>query len=297
MSLIEFVTSEYAIHLAILIGIYLILTQSLNLTLGLGQLFNFAHVAAYAIGAYVTALLSTEAGASFWVCTLASTCVSGFFAFALGAIALRLTADYFAIGTLAFSSMVSAVLINWKGLTHGVLGIPGIPRPELFNIDLYQNVHFLALVAVAAALTQVFFYFVQAGPLGRSVRALAECETAAAALGKNTTRIRNLTFLFSSSAAGLAGSFFAYYLNYIDPSSFGLGEMLFLLTVIIVGRPGSFWGVIGATVFLVLLPEPLRFVEINSAYLGPMRQLLHAIILFLVVWWRRNALFPEQRQV
>jgi len=296
-SFVEFITSDYTIHLAILVSLYLILAQSLNLTFGLGQLFNLAHVASYAVGAYATALLSTEGGYSFWSCILASVLLSGLFSVLLGAIALRLSSDYFAIGTLAFSSVVSALLINWRSLTHGVLGVPGIPRPELLGIDFYENSHFLLLIGVGTILTQALFFVLYASPFGRSLRALAEFERAAASLGKNTTLIRNIAFCISSALAGFAGSFFAYYLNYIDPSSFGIGEMVFVLTIVIVGSPGSFWGVIGATFFLVLLPEPLRFLDISSAYMGPMRQLLHAVILFIVVWWKRDTLFPQRRQV
>jgi branched-chain amino acid transport system permease protein len=231
------------------------------------------------------------------VCITVSVLLSGLFAVLLGGIALRLSNDYFAIGTLAFSSVVTALLINCKSVTNGVLGIPGIPRPELFGIDFYQNSNFLALIFTFALATQAALYLVYASPLGRSLRAVAEHERAVATLGRDSRLIRNIAFFISSSLAGLAGSFFAYYLNYIDPSSFALGEMVFVLTIVIVGKPGSFWGAIGATIFLVLLPEPLRFVEINSAYLGPMRQLLHATILFGVVWWNRNRLFPQHRQV
>ena len=294
---LSILTSEYAIHLAILASLYIILAQSLNLTLGLGQLFNLAHVASYAVGSYATALLATEMGASFGICLLASMLTSGFFAFALGGIALRLSSDYFAIGTIAFSSLVSALLINWKSLTHGVLGIPGIPRPELLGFDFYQNHNFLGLILIFAIFIQAVFFFLQKSWFGRSLRALAEYEEAAVALGKNSSLLRIIAFFFSSVAAGLAGGFFAYYLNYIDPSSFSLGEMIFVLTIVIVGRPGSFWGVIGAAIFLVLLPEPLRFLDIPSAYLGPVRQLIHAIILFAVIWYKRDNLFPEQRQV
>ncbi|MEN9845803.1 MAG: hypothetical protein RIS36_950 [Pseudomonadota bacterium] len=296
-SILEIITSEYGVHLAILVSLYLILAQSLNLTFGLGQLFNLAHVASYAVGAYATALLSTDYGATFGVCVASSVTLSGVFALLLGVISLRLSTDYFAIGTLAFSSVISALLINWKSVTHGVLGVPGIPRPELFGIDFYDNSNFLVLIGIVALATQVLYYLLYTSPFGRSLRALAEFERAAAALGKNTCRTRNIAFCVSSASAGLAGSFFAYYLNYIDPSSFALGEMVFILTIVIVGSPGSFWGVIGATAFLVLLPEPLRFLDISSAYLGPMRQLLHALILFAVVWWKRDKLFPQRRTV
>lgn len=297
MTLVNAIFSDYGAHLAILVGIYLILAQSLNLTFGLGQLFNLAHIASYAIGAYTTALLSTEAQSSFLECVIASVVLSGLFSILLGAIALRLSSDYFAIGTLAFSAVVSALLINWKSLTHGVLGIPGIPRPELAGYDLYDNRNFLALLAIFVIGIQIAFFFIIRSPFGRALRALAEYEQAALALGLNTTRIRNLAFLFSSFGAGLAGSFFAYYLNYIDPSSFSLSEMVFVMTIVIVGRPGSFLGVIFSTVFLVLLPEPLRFIEIDSSILGPMRQLLYAVILFAIVWWKRKTIFPEQREV
>lgn len=295
--ILEFLGSEYVSHLAILVGISLILAQGLNITFGLGRLFNLAHVASFAVGAYTTALLSVEVGSGFFWCILTSMLLSGLLAVLLGGIALRLTQDYFAIGTLAFSSVVASLLINWKSLTRGVLGIPGIPRPEIFGIDYYNNNNFLILVWVFAILTHAIFYTLHRGSFGRALRAQAEYNDAARALGRDTGLVRNMSFLVSSATAGLAGSFFAYYLNYIDPSSFSLSEMVFVLTIVVVGRPGSLWGVSLATVFLVLLPEPLRFIEINSAYLGPARQLLQAAILFAVVYVNRRSLFPPQREV
>jgi branched-chain amino acid transport system permease protein len=296
-ALVSFLTSEYVIHLLILICMYSILAQGLNVTFGLGGMFNLAHVASFAIGAYTTALLSVEAEAGFWSCIGASTLLSALFAVLLGGISLRLSQDYFAIGTLAFSSVVSSLLINWKNLTRGVLGIPGIPRPQMFDFDFYNNSNFLLLILLSAVVWQGVFWLLHRGPFGRVLRAQAEFDQAAVSLGHDTGLMRNMSFMISSASAGYAGSFFAYYLNYIDPSSFLLAEMVFILTIVVVGRPGSLWGVCGATVFLVLLPEPLRFLEIPSAYLGPMRQLLQAMILFLVVYVNRRTLFPPKREV
>jgi len=288
---------EYIIHLSILIGIYLILAQSFNITFGLGSLFNLAHVAVYSIGAYTTALLSTELSQPFWICMPASMIVSGFFALSIGAISLKLSHDYFAIGTLAFSSVVSAVLINWKSLTRGVLGIPGIPRPEIGEIDFYNNANFSILLLIIVFLSLFAMYLIFKSLFARQLQAQAEHPPATEALGVRLTRLKNLAFIISSSFAGLAGSIFAYYINYIDPSSFGLHEMIFVLSITIIGKPGSFWGLVFATVFLVLLPEPLRFIEMSPSILGPMRQLLYAVILFTVVYWKRASLFPVQRSV
>jgi len=288
---------DYFIHLGILVCIYLILAQAFNIPFGVGRMFNLAHVAVYALGAYTTALLSTEAGWSFFPCVVASMFVSGIFSLLIGGISLKLTHDYFAIGTIAFSSVVSALLINWKSLTRGVLGIPGIPRPDIAGIDFYDNRNFLWLVIIFMLLSQFVVYVVLKNSFGRSIRAQSEYEQGASTLGYNVTAIRNAAFVVSSALAGIAGSFYAYYINYIDPSSFSLTEMIFVLTIVVVGRPGSFWGVVFATFFLVLLPEPLRFIDIPASILGPMRQMIYALILFSVVYWKRATLFPVHRSI
>lgn len=297
VDVISFLTSEYVIHLMILVSMYLILAQGLNITFGLGRMFNLAHIASFAIGAYATALLSVESGAEFWKCVSVSMLLSALFAVLLGGIALRLAQDYFAIGTLAFSAVVSSLLINWKSLTRGVLGIPGIPRPALAGIDFYNNTNFFVLIATSALVWQGLFWLLHRGSFGRALRAQAEFDEAVRAVGCDTGLVRNLAFMLSSASAGFAGSLFAYYLNYIDPSSFSLNEMIFVLTIVVVGRPGSLWGVVCATTFLVLLPEPLRFITMDSAYLGPARQMLQALILFGVVYLNRRSLFPPQREV
>lgn len=289
--------SAYYIHLAILIGIYLILAQGFNLTFGPGRAFNLAHVAAYSVGAYVTALLSTESGAGFFICIALSMLLSGLFAFLVGAISLRLAHEYFAIGSLAFSSLVTALLINWKSVTRGVLGIPGIPRPQFLGIDFYDNNNFLVLVYVAVLAVLGFLYVFFVNGFSRSLKAQAEFKEGALALGKDVRQLKNYGFFIASMVAGLAGSLFAYYINYIDPTSFALSEMVFVLTIVVVGKPGSFWGVIAGTVFLVLLPEPLRFIELPPSLIGPLRQLIYALILYLVVFVNRESLFPRERRV
>src|SRR5262249_20691676 len=144
--------------------------------------------------------------------------------------------------------------------------------------------NFLVLMIAINIVVLCAMYMIFNSPFARGLKAISEYEHAAAALGKNARQLKNLSFFVASALAGLAGSLFAYYINYIDPSSFQLNEMIFILTIVIVGRPGSFWGVIAATIFLVLLPESLSFIDIPNDILGPMRQLLYALILFAVVF-------------
>jgi len=296
-AILESLRSEYLIHLIILGSIYLILAQSLNLTIGLGQIFNLSHISAYAVGAYTTAVLATEVGAPTWLCVGASLVLGGAFGFLGALVARRLSTDYLAIGTLALSALISALLVNWRDLTRGVLGITAIPRPEIAGFNFYPSGSFLVLAASAALAIQLFFALLFRSPFGRALRALAQSESGAAALGVNSRWVRGAALIVSGGGAALAGSLFAYYLNYIDPSSFGLSEMIFVLTIVIVGRPGSLWGVTAGTAFLIVLPEILRLFPLDSSILGPLRQLMYALILFTVVWRRRDSLFPEHREV
>ena len=288
---------DYIIHLLILCSIYIILAQGFNISFGLGRLFNLAHVASYAIGAYVTAILATDYGYGFFSCVISSIIVTALFSLLIGGISLRLFHDYFAIGSLAFSFVISALLINWKSLTRGVLGIPGIPRPDVWGFSIKANEHFLLVLSLFVLVILILSWFVHFSKFGRQLKMQSENVYAAGSLGVSIFNIRNWAFALSSSYAGLAGCFFALYLTYIDPSSFSLNEMVFVLTILIVGQPGSFWGVIIATFFLVLLPEPLRFIEMSPGILGPMRQFLYALILYLTVLSRKASLFPVKRMV
>ncbi|MCB0358499.1 MAG: branched-chain amino acid ABC transporter permease [Bdellovibrionales bacterium] len=288
---------EYVIHLSILVCIYLILAQSLNLSFGRGRLLNLAHVALYGIGAYCTALLSTELGYGFWVCAPVSMAISAFAALLVGLISVKLSHDYFAVGTLAFAAMVTALMNNWRSLTRGVLGIPGIPRPTILDLDFYDNSIFFTFSLILVACSFAVLGLCFRGRLARKLAMQAEDEQAAQALGVDVRATRNDAFIISALFAGLAGCLYSYYLNFIDPSTFGLDEMVFVLSIVIVGRPGSFWGTVGATVFLVLLPEPLRFLQFDPGIIGPARQLIYATVLFLTIYQRRYSLFPPKRTI
>ena len=292
---------EYYLHILILICIYAILAQSLNLCFGLAKLFNLAHIASYGIGAYTTALLLTKHNYSFISCIIFSGIISAVFSLLIGLIAKKLSNDYLAIGTLAFNFIVVACMINWKSLTHGVLGIPGIPRPAIRllnqNIDFNNNLYFLYLAALIAAFLLLILWFLFRNDFSRKLRAQGEYEQAAQSLGIATSFNRSSSIVISSAFAGIAGGIYASYLSYIDPSAFSLTEMTFVLSIVVIGKPGSFWGALAATCFLVILPEPLRMIDLPPGVLGPLRQLIYALILFLVVLVNRRKLFPQARKV
>lgn len=282
--------APYVIHILTLIGIYVMLTLSLNLALGFTGLLNLGHIAFFGIGAYTSALL-TLAGVPFPVAFLAAGLVASIFGFLLMLAVRNITGDYLALVTLGFSFVVYSVLLNWTGLTRGPLGIPGIPKPSLGSVAVAGQGAYLVLVAAVAALTYLFLARLVRSRYGRVLAAVRDDALAASVLGKPVFRLQAHSMVLSSFIAGLAGSLLAHYLTYIDPSSFFLSEIILVLTMVMLGGLGSLRGSVLAAVIILVIPELLRFVGLPSAVIGPARQILYAVLLLGVLMVRPRGLF------
>jgi len=282
----------YLIHLAILIGIYLILAISLQLAMGFTGLFNLGHIAFFAIGAYTSALLTLN-GTPFIIAFLFAGIVAMLFGFLLSIPTNKLKGDYLALATLAFTFVVYAVVLNWTDLTRGPLGLPGIPKPSFLGISFSSNFSFLILTI---AITLISYFIIKRlvdSPFGKVLEATRDNELATRVLGKNTFKIKSYALGISAFFAGIAGSLYAHYITYIDPSSFTIMQLIPILCIVIIGGLASLKGTIIATIILVLLPEPLRFIGFPSSVIGPMRQITYALILLLILLYKPKGLFGK----
>ncbi|NQU77276.1 branched-chain amino acid ABC transporter permease [Candidatus Falkowbacteria bacterium] len=284
--------SAYIIHLLILVGIYLILTISLQLSVGFTGLLNLGHIAFYAIGAYTAALLAL-AGWPFWLCILLAGLVAMLFGFILSIPTNKLKGDYLALATLGFSFLIYAVALNWSGLTRGPLGLPGIPRPEIFGFVFSGNTSFLILTLIIVLITYFVIRKITTSPFGKVLEAVRDNELAARVLGKNTFKIKSISLVASAFFAGLAGSLYAYYITFIDPSSFTIMHLIPIIAIVIIGGLASLKGTVIATIILILLPEPLRFIGFPSSVIGPARQILYALVLLLILLYRPKGFYGK----
>lgn len=282
----------YIIHLLILIGIYLILAISLQLAMGFTGLLNLGHIAFYAVGAYTSALLALN-GFPFWFCFLSAGVIAMLSGFLLAFPTNKLKGDYLALATMGFSFVVYAIALNWTGLTRGPLGLPGIPRPYLFGISFSDNLSFLILTALIALISYLVIKKITSSPFGRVLEATRDDELAARVLGKNTFRIKSISLMVSAFFAGIAGSLYAHYITFIDPSSFTLLQLIPVLAIVIIGGLASLKGTVLATIILVLLPEPLRFIGFSSSVVGPARQIIYALILLLILIYRPRGFYGK----
>ena len=281
---------EYFIHLGIIITIYVILVTSLNLALGFTGLLNLGHIAFFGIGAYTSALL-VKAGVPFLGAFVAAALIAAFFGYVLVLATRKLKGDYLALTTLGFSFVIYSVLLNWVSLTRGPLGIPGIPKPSFFGYTLLANETYLVFSVLVCILVLLLLTKITRSPFGRLLEATRDDEMGLRVLGKNTFLLKAKAMMLSAGCAGIAGSLFAHYISYIDPSSFLLTEIIFVVTIVIVGGIASIKGSVVATILLVLLPEALRFLSLPSQILGPSRQIIYALLLIAILLLRPRGLF------
>lgn len=284
--------AAYLIHLLILVSIYLILAISLQLALGFTGLLNLGHIAFYAIGAYASALLAL-AGWPFWLCLLLAGIVAMIFGFLLSIPTNKLQGDYLALATLGFTFVIYAVTLNWTGLTRGPLGLPGIPRPEIFGFTFSGNTSFLILAIVIALLAHLIIKKITTSPFGQVLEATRDNELAVRVLGKNTFKVKSISLATSAFFAGIAGSLYASYITFIDSSSFNIMQIIPVISIVIIGGLASLKGTVIATVILILLPEPLRFIGFPSSIIGPARQIIYALILLLILIYKPKGFYGQ----
>ncbi|MEW6388305.1 MAG: branched-chain amino acid ABC transporter permease [Thermodesulfobacteriota bacterium] len=272
----------YVLHLAILAGIYIILTISLNLIIGYAGQVSLGHAAFYGIGAYVSALVSLHWHFPFLLALLAAVLVAGACGLALGLPTLRLKEDYLAIVTLGFGVIVDLVALNLE-ITGGPDGLVGIPVPRILGLSFRPPLLYLGLVLLAVGFTLLLTYRLVHSYHGRALKAIRDHEITAQVMGINTPAYKMAIFTLAAALAGLAGSLYAHYITFINPESFGLHTSILILSMVILGGMGSIPGsLVGATT-LAVVPEMFRQFH---AY----QDLAYGALLVVLLIWRPEGL-------
>ena len=286
---------EYLINLLILISIYAILGLSLDLVVGLTGLLSVTQAAFYGIGAYTTAILLTNLNINFFLSIIFGMIIAGVSGLVIGLVLSKFKGDYYALGSFGFNVIVYTILLNWQSLTGGPLGIPGISRPNLFTFSFSNNLSFLILSIVIFLIIFGIYYFISKSSFGRVLRAIREDEEVISVFGYHTLWFKMSIFVIGAMLASVAGSLFASYITFVDPSSFTLTESIFVLSIIILGGLANRRGAIIGAVCLVLLPEILRFVGFPSEIAAQIRQAAYGLILILLMLYRPQGLVGEYK--
>ena len=286
---------EYILHIVIMLNIYIMLVLSANLPVGMARLLTLCQAAFYGIGAYVSAFFLMQFDLPFIVVALAVMLITGAFSWVVSFASVKLKNDYFILGTLGFQMIAYTVLYNWTDVTRGPYGIPGIPGVKILGVwELSSVWAYAALTFVAMGVVVLFFHLIKTSPYGRLLKAMRNDELSVQSVGRNTVAARSWAFFLSAAISGLAGLFYASYVSYIDPTSFTLDESIFIISALFIGGVGNIRGPVLGAVFVVLLPELLRFVGMPDAIAANMRQIIYGLSLVLVMYFRPQGLMGEK---
>jgi len=256
--------NEYVLALGVSFATFCVLSGGLNLVYGYTGLLSFAQVGFFGIGGYTAALLVTERGWSLLAGSATGGVLAALVGLVIGYSSLRLSRHAFAIVSLSFALLCMIVARDWVSLTRGAMGIPGLPVPSMplpggLPWRLSQPADFYYLHLGFAVIAQAVIYLVVTSRLGRAMRAIKLTEPLAQSQGINPLSYKLLAIALSALLAGIVGGFFVFYLTIVDPSIFDFYYTETMLIMVIIGGPGSFWGVLGASAVLAALPDLLRF--------------------------------------
>ena len=254
--------NDYYLQILTQAYVFAISACGLNVILGLAGQLSLAHSGFFGIGAYAVALLATKAGVSFWLGLPAGIAICALSGYVVGSICLRSKGHYFAIFTMAVGIIIHLVIQKWESLTHGHIGVIGIPGPGPIGPISFESTlsrSYLALFFLVMTVTATSRLV--RSPVGRTLMAVRESEALAAAVGLDVMAAKRLAFTISAALAGLAGGLFAGFIGFLGPESSNVEMTFNTLLYVMVGGVGSLSGPIAGTFIVYGLSQVLAVLQ------------------------------------
>ena len=276
----------YALHLAVMLGLYGMLVLAANIAIGLGGLLSLSTAAFYGAGAYLYGILVAKAGLPFAIALPATVAGVAVFGGLFACITLRFRGETFTVATMAVQMILFGVFYNWTDVTGGPYGFPDIPRPMLLGIDFDSPAAFCVLTLSMAVGMAALVYVLGRTRFALALKSVRDDEPAAATLGVSPWRTLALALVLAAALSALPGAMFAAYVSYVDPAGFTIGESVLVLAMLVVGGSGNVRGPLAGAALLVLLPEALRFAGMPSDVAGPLREIAYGILLVVLMYFK-----------
>lgn len=252
------VRSRYVLSTLVFVALYALAALGLTLVMGFAGQVSLGQAAFFAIGAYVSAILTATHGWNGWLALGCAVAAGALTALAVGLPVFRLSGLLLAMATLGFGIIVYYVLVNWSGLTGGPSGMTGIPALQLGPVAIDTDGRMLWLAGgVLLAVLGLAGNLVDSR-IGRALRAIHGSEAAAAAAGIDVARLKLAVFMAAGALTALAGGLYAHYLRFVNPSPFSFGFSVELVVMVVLGGVASLWGAVLGAAAVVLFVEALR---------------------------------------
>ena len=251
---VPFFFTSYRVGQFTLVGAYAVAVLGLNLLVGYSGQISLGHGASFALGAYVSAILITDAGFPPYATVPVAAVVCFGAGFLLGLPALRLRGLYLAILTLGLAVATPQLIKRFDGLTGGTQGI-NVEQPTAPAWTGLADDQFLYLVTLAFSVVMfVLAARLVRGRVGRALIAIRDNETAARAQGVNPARYKTLAFATGSLYAGVGGALYVFSIGFVAPESFTLVVSFSFLAAVVVGGLATIGGAVFGALFIEFVP-------------------------------------------
>lgn len=251
------VLPEYYLSLLNYVGLYSIVALGMVLLTGVGGLTSFGQAAFVGIGAYATAVLTTQMGLSPWLGLMAGLVITGLIATLLGLLTLRLSGHYLPIGTLAWGISLYYLFGNLPNL-GGFSGISHLPAITLFGWTVSSSQDFGVLIWVIVGAVMWLLSNLLDSREGRAIRALFGGSVMAEAMGVNTARSKLLIFIYAALLAAVSGWLYAHMQRFVNPSPFSINMGIEYLFMILLGGASTLGGAVLGAAMVTGLKEWLQ---------------------------------------
>ncbi len=247
-ALLPFGLSNYQVGLATEVLIFGILAMSIDILAGFAGRTSLGHGAIFGVSTYVVIYLVSQGTSpilALMLAILAAALVAAVFAL----LAVRTSGVYFLLLTLALGMIVWGICLRWTQVTGGENGLRGDIRPAM----LYDHRSFYWVVlAATAVLSYAIWRFVRS-PFGLTLRGIRDSESRMRSLGYNVPLHLFIGFTVSGFFAGVAGGIYAFFNNFVSPSTVALTQSVEGLLMTIVGGVGTLFGsFVGAAAIITL---------------------------------------------
>ena len=252
-----------------------------DIVFGYLGLLSFGHAAFWGTSAYVTANM-LQRGHSTPVSIGAGALAALAISVPIGFISIRSVGIYFSMITLAFGQMIDFLCKQLEDWTGGDNGLPGLPQPPLFGVDLSNPRHGYYVLLAMALVGFIIAARTVHSPFGQVMVAIRDNETRAQSVGYAPLRYKLNAFVISATLSGLAGAIFCagHGVVSLDVVSWTTSGLVVMMTLL--GGSGTLLGpAVGATVVLLLR-------DLLSTHAGAVGVVTGAVFVLTVLFFRRG---------
>jgi branched-chain amino acid transport system permease protein len=277
-----FLFSDYHLFQLTMVVVYAIAILGLAILTGFNGQISLGHGAFYAIGAYVTAILTSEYDIPYWATLPVSAIVCAMVGFLIGLPALRLGGLYLALTTFALAVAVPQLLKHnalepWTGGVQGLV----IDKPDApFGLDLSPDQWLYLFTLFIGGVLFLLAWNVVRGRIGRAMMAIRDYALAAEAMGIDIALLKTRTFALSALYTGVAGSLGAIVVQFVAPDSFGIFVSIYFFVGLVVGGVSSIGGAIFGGLFIEFVPNLAE--KVSKAAPGAVYGVILIVVMFLM---------------